>query len=152
MRAAVLEALEEADGLLMAAAVSDFRPVERRGDKIKKEAGPPPVELEPTTDILAEIGSIRRETGRPAVLVGFAAESEALEENARKKLHDKGLDLIVANDVTASDSGFGVDTNRVTILDAEGSVQALPLLSKMEVAERVLERVEDILETHRLSS
>jgi phosphopantothenoylcysteine decarboxylase/phosphopantothenate--cysteine ligase len=152
MRAAVLDALEQADGLLMAAAVSDFRPVEQREGKIKKEAGPPPVELEPTPDILAEVGRLRLESGRPAALVGFAAESEALEENARKKLQAKGLDLIVANDVTASDSGFGVDTNRVTILDSDGGVQALPVMSKTEVAERVFERVEDILANYRLSS
>lgn len=152
MKEAVMEALGDVDGLLMAAAVSDFRPVRIEKQKIKKEAGPPKVKLEPTPDILAEVGHDRRQTGRPAVLVGFAAESGDLEENARQKLHDKGLDLIVANNVTAPDSGFGVDTNRVTILDVEGSVQSLPLLSKTEVAERVLDRVEDILATHRLSS
>lgn len=152
MHKAVLDVLAEADALLMAAAVSDFRPAEPLASKIKKEGGPPELSLEPTVDILRDIGEKRKESGRPAALVGFAAESEDLETNARQKLHEKGLDLIVVNDITAADSGFGVDTNRVKIIDAEDSLQALPLLSKTEVAERVLERVEDILASTRLAS
>lgn len=152
MHEAVMESIADADALLMAAAVSDFQPVNRSSGKIKKETGPPDLSLEATVDILQEVGDQRKESGRPAALVGFAAESEDLEINARQKLHAKGLDLIVVNDITAADSGFGVDTNRVTIIDAEDSLQALPLLSKTEVAERVLERVEDILASTRLAS
>lgn len=152
MHEAVLRRLEDADILVMAAAVADFRPGAAAREKIKKAAGVPTLELEATVDILKEIGQQRGETGRPAVLVGFAAESEALEANARRKLQEKGLDLIVANDITAADSGFGAETNRVTIIDVEGSLQSLPLLTKMEVAERVLERVEDLLNDLRLSS
>ena len=152
MHEAVQQLSGEADILVMAAAVADFRPASEAQEKIKKSEGIPTLQLEPTVDILQEVGQQRNETGRPAVLVGFAAESEALEANARRKLQEKGLDLIVANDITGADSGFGVDTNRVTIIDAEGSLQSLPLLSKMEVAERVLERVEDLLNDLRLSS
>jgi phosphopantothenoylcysteine decarboxylase/phosphopantothenate--cysteine ligase len=152
MQAAVQQSLKQADVLIMAAAVADFKPSERAGEKIKKADGVPALSLERTVDILGEIGNERKQSGRPAVLVGFAAESEAVEENARGKLQAKGLDLIVANDISAADSGFAVDTNRVTIIDAEGSLQSLPLLSKMEVAERVLERVEDLLNNLRLSS
>ena len=152
MQAAVQRSLNQADVLIMAAAVADFKPSERAGEKIKKADGVPALSLERTVDILADIGTERKQSGRPAVLVGFAAESEAIEENARGKLQAKGLDLIVANDISAADSGFAVDTNRVTIIDAEGSLQSLPLLSKMEVAERVLERVEDLLNNLRLSS
>jgi phosphopantothenoylcysteine decarboxylase/phosphopantothenate--cysteine ligase len=79
------------------------------------------------------------------VVVGFAAESRDLIANAQKKLREKSLDLIVANDITAKDAGFSVDTNRVTLIDADGHVEELPLLSKVEVAERVLERVLGLL-------
>lgn len=152
MQAAIQDSLQQSDVLIMAAAVADFRPSTRAAEKIKKSEGVPTITLESTIDILSEIGEQRADSGRPAVLVGFAAESEAVEQNARRKLTEKGLDLIVANDISAADSGFGVDTNRVTIIDADGSLQSLPLLSKMEVAERVLERVEDLLNNLRLSS
>lgn len=151
MHAAVVEAVESADALIMAAAVADFRPSERSKSKLKKDKGVPKLELEPTVDILEDVGRQRREAGRPAVLVGFAAESEALAENARQKLQDKGLDLIVANDITAEDAGFAADTNRVTLIDAEGAVQELPLLAKAEVADRVMERVEDLLQSDTLA-
>jgi phosphopantothenoylcysteine decarboxylase/phosphopantothenate--cysteine ligase len=151
MHDAVMSGLEAVDVVLMAAAVADFRPAESKLDKIKKEAGIPTLSLEATPDILSSIHAYREKTGRPLVVVGFAAESDALEENAGRKLVAKGLDLIVANDITAPDSGFDVKTNQVTILDASGSVQSLPLLTKVEVAERVLERVEDLLDDSRLS-
>jgi phosphopantothenoylcysteine decarboxylase/phosphopantothenate--cysteine ligase len=152
MHKEILSHLKEADVVIMAAAVADFRPADQAKKKIKKADGVPALELEATVDILRQMGEQRQQTGRPAVLVGFAAESEALEANARRKLQEKGLDLIVANDISAGDSGFGVDTNRVTIIDAEGSLQTLPLLSKMEVAESVMERVEDLLNDLRLSA
>lgn len=149
MRAAVLEALPAADVLVMAAAVADFRPAEARARKL--ERGERLVlELEPTADILAEVARMRGE--RPAVdetvrpvLVGFAAETGSLER-AAGKLRRKDVDLLVANDVAEAGSGFGSDTNRVTILGRDGSVEALPLLSKTEVAQRILDRVVALLE------
>jgi len=138
MAAAVLDACAHADALLMAAAVADFRPAQAAQQKLKKERGLPSLALEPAPDILAAVAGQRRETAYPRLVVGFAAETENLLANARAKVQSKFLDLIVANDVSASDSGFGVDTNRVTLLDAEGNVEALPLLSKAQVAERVL--------------
>jgi phosphopantothenoylcysteine decarboxylase/phosphopantothenate--cysteine ligase len=152
MARAILDAVHSADGLLMAAAVADFRPKKIADSKFKKKEGVPEIELEQTTDILAEVGKVRVDTGRPAVLVGFAAETENLEENARDKLQSKGLDLIVANNISEPDAGFDVDTNQVTIIDAAGSLQELPLLSKAGVAERVLERVEDLLSAPHLNA
>ena len=87
----------------------------------------------------------RKGSGHPAVVVGFAAESQNVAENAREKLASKGLSLIVANDITASDAGFGVDTNRVILIGADGVTETLPLLTKAEVAERVLDRVVQLL-------
>lgn len=139
MAEAVLAACQDADALLMAAAVADFRPAQSAQQKLKKDGGLPTLLLEPTADILAAVARQRQEIGCPRVVVGFAAETENLLKNARAKLREKKLDLIVANDVAAADSGFGVDTNRVTLLDASGTVEALPLLTKAEVAERVVE-------------
>jgi len=148
MADAVLAASKDADALLMAAAVADFRPSQVAEQKVKKERGLASLELEPTTDILAAVASQRQETGHPRVVVGFAAETEHLLENAAAKVQAKSLDLIVANDVSAADSGFGVDTNRVILLDAWGDSEPLPLMSKMAVAERVLDRVIKLLEQH----
>ncbi len=130
----------------MAAAVADFRPVNVVESKIKRRKGPPEVQLEATDDILELVTSHNEE---PKVVVGFAAESQDLIKNARTKLEEKGLDLIVANDITAADSGFAVDTNRVILIDATGAVEELPLLSKIEVAEEVLERVVALLGKER---
>jgi phosphopantothenoylcysteine decarboxylase/phosphopantothenate--cysteine ligase len=141
MAEAVLGACQEADALIMAAAVADFRPAQPARQKLKKEQGLPTLALERTPDILAQVARQRQQTGRPRVVVGFAAETENLLHNARAKLQAKALDLIVANDVAGPDSGFAVDTNRVTLLDTQGTVEALPLLSKAEVAQRVIERV-----------
>ena len=91
------------------------------------------------------MAELRKKGGRPAVVVGFAAESQDLLDNARGKLERKGLALIVANDILSPEAGFAVDTNRVTLLDAGGGVQALPLMSKAQVAEHVLDRVEALL-------
>jgi phosphopantothenoylcysteine decarboxylase/phosphopantothenate--cysteine ligase len=148
MADAVLAASKNADALLMAAAVADFRPSQVAEQKVKKERGLTSLGLEPTTDILAAVASQRQETGRPRVVVGFAAETENLLENATAKIQAKSLDLIVANDVGAADSGFGVDTNRVILLDAWGDSEPLPLMSKMAVAERVLDRVIKLLDQH----
>ena len=141
MRAAVLVAAAGADALLMAAAVADFRPSKAVPEKIKRGRGTPEVRFEPTVDILGEVMAQREKSGQPAVVVGFAAESQDLRTNARTKLQAKGLSLIVANDITDPNAGFAVDTNRVTLIDASGTLQELPLMSKAEVAEAVLQRV-----------
>jgi len=144
MRVAVLSALPRCDILVMAAAVADFRPAEVIGHKIKKDTAGLSLALERTPDILAEVAAERERHGRPALVIGFAAETEDLLRNARSKLEGKRLDLIVANDVSSPDSGFGVDTNRVILLDRHGLEQALPLLPKEEVAGRVWEWVTEI--------
>jgi len=144
MARAVLDAAVSADVLLMAAAVADFRPARPALRKIKKDQGPPALELERTADILSAVAEARAKSGRPACVVGFAAETGDLVASARKKLETKRLSLVVANDVARKDSGFGSDTNRVTLVDAAGA-EDLPLLSKAEVAERILDRVGALL-------
>ncbi len=129
----------------MAAAVADYRPAKSKDEKIKRRAGVPEVVLEPTEDVLGAVVEQKRATGDPQVIVGFAAESQDLIANAQAKLREKSLDLVVANDITAGDAGFSVDTNRVALIDANGEVDELPLMSKAEVAERVLERVVGLL-------
>ena len=140
MRAAVLSACEGADAVIMAAAVSDYRPAEVSPHKIKKTegAGRVTLELVKNEDFMLEIPS-------GVLRVGFAAESENLIENARAKLARKSLDLIAANDITEEGSGFGVDTNRVTVLDRRGGSESLPMMSKLEVAHRLLDRVGEFL-------
>jgi phosphopantothenoylcysteine decarboxylase/phosphopantothenate--cysteine ligase len=145
MSAAVLNAIPKADVLIMAAAVADFRPASPAAQKFKREKGLPQITLEATPDILGSISVIKSTSGFPRIMVGFAAESQDVLSNALRKLHAKGLDLIIANDISASDAGFSVDTNRVTILDAAGGEEVLPLLSKSEVSEAVLERIIGIL-------
>jgi len=144
MQEAVLSRLETTDVLLMAAAVADFRS-ESADQKIKRAQGERTLILRPTDDILAQVGARRKKSLRPRVVVGFAAESENLVENARAKVHAKALDLIVANDILAADAGFAVETNRVTLIDSSGAVQELPLMTKADVAETVLERVAALL-------
>ena len=146
MAGAVQAASGDADALLMAAAVADFRPALAADQKLKKERGLASLPLEPTTDILSTIARPRQERQRPRIVVGFAAETEDLLESAAAKLQAKALDLIVANDVSATDAGFAVDTNRVILLDAWGNSEPLPLMSKTAVAERVLDRVIKLLE------
>jgi len=161
LRSALLRATQRADGsagfdvLVMAAAVADFRPVapaERKLERASRLA----IELESTPDLVAEIGRIAHgldSDGAPTrmplrpvpILVGFAAETGSLQR-ADEKLRRKGVDLLVANDVSEPGSGFGTDTNRVTILAADGSRDELPLLSKREVAERLLDRVAPALD------
>lgn len=138
MYEATRNAIAGADALIMAAAVADYRPSNPATDKIKKERETLTIPLERTVDILKSLEG-------DFVRVGFAAESSSLEQNARSKLAEKHLDLIVANDITASDSGFGSDDNRVSILDRDGGIDRLPLMSKREVADRVLDRVATLL-------
>jgi phosphopantothenoylcysteine decarboxylase/phosphopantothenate--cysteine ligase len=141
MKNATIQATADADVLIMAAAVADFRPENRAEEKIKRSGDVPRIDLVRAADILAAVGAKKAKSGRPGLLVGFAAESEELLRNARKKLEDKDLDLIVANDISSPEAGFDVDTNRVTILDRSGGVEELPLLTKAEVGERVMDRI-----------
>jgi phosphopantothenoylcysteine decarboxylase/phosphopantothenate--cysteine ligase len=143
---AALAESANADALVMAAAVADFRPKNSAKDKMKKEGGVPQMELEATEDILKTVSSRKGGAKRPRVVVGFAAESRDLLENASNKLESKGLDMIAANDVSASDAGFSVETNRVTLLFADSRRESLPLMSKMEVAEIMIERIAKLLE------
>jgi phosphopantothenoylcysteine decarboxylase/phosphopantothenate--cysteine ligase len=144
MAEAVWREAEAADVLLMAAAVADYRPAQSQPFKIKRGEGLA-LELIPTVDILAGVAARRASAGKPHVIVGFAAETRDLLENARAKLRAKGLDLIVANDVTEPGAGFAVDTNRVTLIDARGRIEPLPLMSKAAVAEAILDRVVALL-------
>jgi phosphopantothenoylcysteine decarboxylase / phosphopantothenate---cysteine ligase len=145
MLGAVLSEAADADALVMAAAVADFRPSQPASQKLKKESGIPEIKLELAPDILSAVSQLKTENGCPRVTVGFAAESQNLLENAISKLHAKKMDLIIANDITARDAGFSVDTNRVAILDFNGNVETLPLMTKTEVAEIVIERVASLL-------
>jgi phosphopantothenoylcysteine decarboxylase/phosphopantothenate--cysteine ligase len=137
MHRAVAERFPATSIAILAAAVADYRPVERRGEKIKKTNVPMSISLEPTTDILAEVA---KNKGRK-IVVGFAAETDHVAENARKKLSSKNADLIVANDLTAEGAGFDQDTNVVTLFSRDGRDLALPKLPKSEVAERILDEV-----------
>lgn len=150
MLSSVSSAVPETDVLIMAAAVADFRPAKIAVQKLKKETSLPLIELESTSDILSEVAQYKSRHVYPRVTIGFAAESQSLMENARKKLKAKKLDLIVANDITANDAGFGVETNRVILLGAEGGVEKLPLMNKAEVASIVMERVVSLLENKTL--
>jgi phosphopantothenoylcysteine decarboxylase/phosphopantothenate--cysteine ligase len=138
MEAAMKTASSRADVVVMAAAVADFRPKAQAGRKLAKEDGVPTIDLEPTPDILAGLAAGRR-PGQ--VLVGFAAETTDPLARGRRKLARKGVDLLVVNDVTAPGAGFDHDTNIVTILDADGGEQPVPLRSKAAVADAVFDRV-----------
>lgn len=135
MEAAVREAVAGADALIMAAAVADYRPASVAEQKIKKESGELTLRLVRNPDILAGLADA------PLLKVGFAAETEELLLHAKEKLRKKKLDMVVANDVTSAGSGFGADTNKVTIVELSGEVTELPLLPKREVAERILDRL-----------
>jgi phosphopantothenoylcysteine decarboxylase/phosphopantothenate--cysteine ligase len=149
MEHAVLSRSDGADVVVMAAAVADFRPVHAAGSKIKKDGGAPEVVLEPTTDILAELGA-RRRPGQ--VLVGFAAETDDLRANAADKLRRKGLDLIVGNDVSAPGVGFEHDTNAVVILGGDGTSVEVPLSDKRAIARAVLDAIPKPASNPRSSS
>jgi phosphopantothenoylcysteine decarboxylase/phosphopantothenate--cysteine ligase len=143
MREAILAILPSADALIMAAAVADFRPLARAESKIPRAQGLD-LRLEPTSDILAEAVAQARAGGAGpagrAVIVGFAAETGSLAR-APEKAARKGVDMLVANDVAEAGSGFGSDTNRVTLIVPGSEPEAWPQLSKREVAERLLDRV-----------
>jgi phosphopantothenoylcysteine decarboxylase/phosphopantothenate--cysteine ligase len=137
MRKAILSHLPEADIVIKAAAVADYRPARYSSAKVKKGPGRRSLILQKTPDILQEIG--KRKGGR--FLVGFAAETEDLIENAKRKLLQKNLDLIVANAINQPQGGFGEESNQVKIIDREGRVEEIPLLPKAEVAEIILDRI-----------
>ncbi len=146
MQSAVLQAAAKADALLMAAAVSDYRPQAAAPQKLKRSAAATTLVLEPNPDVLAAVVAQRTQSGWPRVLVGFAAESENLLENAAAKLRTKKLQLVAANNISEPGAGFGTDTNRVTLLDAHGGVEELPLQSKALVAEHICARVAALLQ------
>ncbi|MBD47840.1 MAG: bifunctional phosphopantothenoylcysteine decarboxylase/phosphopantothenate--cysteine ligase CoaBC [Dehalococcoidia bacterium] len=139
MQIAVEQSLKNAHALIMAAAIGDFRPNIESNQKIKSDKEHLNLSLTKNPDILGTLkGSF--------IKVGFAAETQSLETNARKKMLEKDLDFIVANNVIEIDSGFGSDTNRVVILDKKGDISALPTLPKEEVAERILDRIVEIIQ------
>mgnify|MGYP003387474005 CR=1 FL=1 len=145
---AVQQECQTADVLVMAGAVADYRPMNVADQKIKKaesDRSSMTIQLEQTTDIIASIDR-QQKTGR-LVKVAFAAETQDLIDNARRKIEAKGADFIVANDVSAADSGFAVDTNQVTILDASGLEESLPVLSKYEVANIILSKALPLIES-----
>jgi phosphopantothenoylcysteine decarboxylase/phosphopantothenate--cysteine ligase len=135
---AVRSAVQDCDALIMAAAPADFRPASAAEEKIKRTGEGLTLHLVPNADIVAGVSG-------PFVKVGFAAETQSLREHATAKIASKGLDLIVANDVTAPAAGFAHDTNQVTILGADGRAEDLPLMSKYEVAHRILDRALPLL-------
>jgi phosphopantothenoylcysteine decarboxylase/phosphopantothenate--cysteine ligase len=145
MHRAVLAHLSSASIVIMAAAVADYRPVAPRSEKIKRETERLTLELEATPDILADVSGIRGER----ILVGFAAETGNVAENARKKLAAKAADLIVANDVTAEGAGFDLDTNVVTLYSRDGREIPLPRMTKLDVAHRVLDQVLELRRARR---
>jgi phosphopantothenoylcysteine decarboxylase/phosphopantothenate--cysteine ligase len=142
MRDAVREALPASDVLVMAAAPADFRPTLVAGGKIKKATRPDSISLENTDDILATTRDARK---KGAVIVGFALETDDVIAHAKEKLAAKALDMIVVNDAREEGAGFGVDTNRVTILSPKAEPAVLPLLSKAETADAILDRVQELL-------
>jgi phosphopantothenoylcysteine decarboxylase/phosphopantothenate--cysteine ligase len=137
MRGAVVERLAASTIAIFAAAVADYRPAELRSEKMKRSKEPLTLRLEPTPDILAEAA----QTKGDRLIVGFAAETDHVAENARKKLAAKNADLIVANNVTAEGAGFDHDTNIVTLFSRDGRDLALPKLTKSDVAQRILDEV-----------
>ncbi len=142
MAEAVIRAVKGCDAVIMAAAPADFRAANAADQKIKRTGAALCLVLARNADILAALSGA-------FVKVGFAAETQDLLENARAKIAKKGLDLIAANDVTARDAGFATDTNRVTLIDASGAAEELPLLSKYHVAGRILDRVARIIDARR---
>ncbi len=142
MSQAVKEHFEWADAVIKAAAVSDFTPARPCDYKMKKDECGDTIELSRTEDILLSLGKNKGKT----ILVGFAAETDDVRKNAKKKLTEKNLDMIVANDVSKENSGFAVDTNIVRIIGREGPEEELPLMKKEEVADRILDRVRDLSE------
>jgi len=146
MRDAVLEHVAESTALIMAAAVADYKPRAVADEKIKKSAADLSLALARTPDILMAVKAQRAETGYPMIVVGFAAESQNLIENAADKLQRKGLDLLIANDITAADAGFAVDSNRGLALDMDGGLHPIEHTSKANIGAYIIERIEGLLD------
>ncbi len=146
MRDAVLEHITSATALVMAAAVADYKPENVSDQKIKKSDDDLSIPLARTPDILMAVKAQRDKTGYPLIAVGFAAESQNLLENASGKLQRKGLDLLVANDITAQDAGFAVDTNRVIVLDNDGGTQPIELTTKANIGVYIVDRIIGLLD------
>jgi phosphopantothenoylcysteine decarboxylase/phosphopantothenate--cysteine ligase len=142
MSKCMAKVLPAADVLVMAAAPSDFRPAEKANAKIKKGRGPTKIDLEQTEDILKSTITKRK---KKSLVVGFALETGDGLANAREKLKSKDLDMVVLNDATEPGAGFGVDTNRVTLIDRSGTEEELQLMSKIDLAEVLLDRIEEKL-------
>lgn len=142
MQDAVIKALANANALVMAAAPADFTPANPADQKIKKQDGPDTLQLARTPDILKS-SVLARQKG--AVIVGFALETQNAISEGTRKLREKGLDLVVVNDATEAGAGFGVETNRVTFVNKVGEIEALPLMSKRDVADAILDKVEALL-------
>ena len=151
MHRAVMAQASRADAVIMAAAVADYMPEARADRKVSKTDGSMQLVLRRTPDILKALGERRESNGGPAVLVGFAAETENVVERAAEKLRSKRVDLIVANDVSRADAGFDVDTNEVTLVSADGR-EAVPLQSKTAIAQVILDRVEHLLVSRQTAS
>jgi phosphopantothenoylcysteine decarboxylase / phosphopantothenate---cysteine ligase len=147
MRRAVLDRARDANIVIMAAAVADYRPAVEQDKKMKRGEGSVTLDLEPTPDILAELGRAAQSENTRRALVGFAAETDRVAENARGKLSRKGADMIVANDVTQEGAGFDTDTNIVTMYLRDGREIALPKMSKFDVANRVLDQILELQKT-----
>lgn len=141
MRTAVVSNVKEAHAVIMAAAVADFRPAAIEIQKIKKDKDFQNLELEATTDILKELGEYKQEEKRDLILIGFAAESEELIKNASKKLAEKNLDFIVANDISRTDAGFAVDTNEVILMFKDGSQKKISLRGKDLIADEIIDNL-----------
>ncbi len=146
MKEAVLEHLVDSTALVMAAAVADYKPAAVSERKIKKADDDLTLPLERTADILMTVKQRRADTGYPMIVVGFAAESENLVENASDKLQRKGLDLLIANDITATDAGFEVDSNRVLVLDIDGGLHKIDRRSKADIGAYIIERIGGLLD------
>jgi phosphopantothenoylcysteine decarboxylase/phosphopantothenate--cysteine ligase len=145
MKKAVFEVHDRMDVVIKAAAVADYRPSQSAEQKIKKTVNDISINLVKNPDILSELGKLKSKPGR--VLVGFAAETENVLDNAMEKMIRKNLDMIVVNDVTRKDAGFDVDTNRVNFIYKDGSNEELPLLTKEEVANHLLDKIRLIRES-----
>src|SRR6202008_3599329 len=146
MRRAVLDRARDSNIIIMAAAVADYRAATSQDKKMKRESSIT-LDLEPTPDILAELGRAAQDAHNRRILVGFAAETDRVAENARGKLERKGADMIVANDVTQEGAGFDTDTNIVTMYLRDGREIALPKMSKFDVANRILDQILELQKT-----
>ena len=145
MRDAVMQNLKDATVVIKSAAVADYRPADFSDSKIKKTDRPLEFRLEKNPDIIREVGKVKGDR----ILVGFAVETDRLVEYAAKKLREKNMDLIVANDITQPGAGFAAETNIVKILDREGGSEDLPRMDKMDVAHRILDRVAELIGTRK---